>query len=76
MGTETSQARAGMDGELAEALVRSRRFFTRAEVSEDLRTLHRKGGRQADEFYRDRWSHDKVVRSTHRRAQSPVSTCR
>ena len=65
MGTETSQARAGMDGELTEALVRSRRFFTRAEVSEDLRTLHRKGGRQADEFYRDRWSHDKVVRSTH-----------
>ncbi|KUO15782.1 nitrate reductase subunit alpha [Streptomyces dysideae] len=54
-----------MDGELAEALVRSRRFFTRAEVSEDLRTLHRRGGREADEFYRDRWSHDKVVRSTH-----------
>jgi nitrate reductase / nitrite oxidoreductase, alpha subunit len=65
VGTETSQARAGMDSDLAEALVRSRRFFTRAEVSEDLRTLHRKGGRQADEFYRDRWSHDKVVRSTH-----------
>ncbi|MGC0400431.1 nitrate reductase alpha subunit [Streptomyces sp. SAI-126] len=54
-----------MDNDLAEALVRSRRFFTRAEVSDDLRTLHRKGGRQADEFYRDRWSHDKVVRSTH-----------
>ncbi|MFF5159562.1 nitrate reductase subunit alpha [Streptomyces sp. NPDC000348] len=54
-----------MDGGLAEALVRSRRFFTRAEVSADLRSLHRKGGRRADEFYRDRWSHDKVVRSTH-----------
>nr|WP_189857521.1 nitrate reductase subunit alpha [Streptomyces poonensis] len=54
-----------MDGDLAEALVRSRRFFTRAEVSDDLRTLHRKGGRQADAFYRDRWSYDKVVRSTH-----------
>nr|AQT39354.1 NarG [Streptomyces sp.] len=67
MSTETSpeRAQAGMDGELAEALVRSRRFFTRAEVSDDLRTLHRKGGRQADDFYRDRWSHDKVVRSTH-----------
>ena len=23
------------------------------------------GGREADDFYRDRWSHDKVVRSTH-----------
>ncbi|HEX6516786.1 MAG TPA: nitrate reductase subunit alpha [Nocardioidaceae bacterium] len=45
--------------------MRSRRYFTRAEVSSDLRTLHKKGGRQADDFYRDRWSHDKVVRSTH-----------
>ncbi len=55
----------GLDGALSEALVRSRRFFTRAEVSDDLRTLHRTGGRDADDFYRDRWSHDKVVRSTH-----------
>ena len=54
-----------MDGGVAEALVRTRRFFTKAEVSEDLRSLHRKGGREADSFYRDRWSHDKVVRSTH-----------
>jgi nitrate reductase alpha subunit len=54
-----------LDDELTDALVRTRRFFTRAEVSEDLRTLHKIGGRQADEFYRDRWSHDKVVRSTH-----------
>ncbi|GGT07266.1 nitrate reductase subunit alpha [Streptomyces kurssanovii] len=45
--------------------MRSRRFFTRAEVSDDGRTLHRIGGRGADGFYRDRWSHDKVVRSTH-----------
>ncbi|GAB3490061.1 nitrate reductase subunit alpha [Amycolatopsis cihanbeyliensis] len=51
--------------ELVDALVRTRRFFTRGEVSDDLRTLHHIGGRQADEFYRDRWSHDKVVRSTH-----------
>jgi len=55
----------GLDGGLSEALVRSRRFFTRGEVSPDLRALHKKGGRQADDFYRDRWSHDKVVRSTH-----------
>jgi nitrate reductase alpha subunit len=56
---------SGLDNELVDALVRTRRFFTRAEVSPDLRTLHKIGGRQADEFYRDRWSHDKVVRSTH-----------
>ncbi|MEP6816743.1 MAG: hypothetical protein ABI873_14450, partial [Marmoricola sp.] len=55
----------GLDGELSDALVRSRRFFTRGEVSADLRTLHKTGGREADDFYRDRWSHDKVVRSTH-----------
>ncbi|KOT90269.1 nitrate reductase [Streptomyces sp. NRRL F-5755] len=54
-----------MDGPLAEALVNSRRFFTRARVSDDGRTLYRTGGRAADAFYRDRWSHDKVVRSTH-----------
>ncbi|MFJ5559234.1 nitrate reductase subunit alpha [Streptomyces sp. NPDC093250] len=54
-----------MDGELAQALVSTRRFFTRAEISADLRSMHVKGGRLADEFYRDRWSHDKVVRSTH-----------
>jgi nitrate reductase / nitrite oxidoreductase, alpha subunit len=34
-------------------------------VSTDLRTLTKTGGRDADAFYRDRWSHDKVVRSTH-----------
>jgi nitrate reductase / nitrite oxidoreductase, alpha subunit len=55
----------GMDGGLAEALVRTRRFFTKGEVSTDLRSLHQTGGREADSFYRDRWSHDKVVRSTH-----------
>ena len=54
-----------MDGALSDALVRSRRFFTRGEVSDDLRTLSKAGGRAADDFYRDRWSHDKVVRSTH-----------
>ncbi|WP_405911008.1 nitrate reductase subunit alpha [Streptomyces sp. NBC_00828] len=56
---------AGLDGELADALVSTRRFFTRAEVSPDHRTLYKIGGRKADDFYRDRWSHDKVVRSTH-----------
>ena len=37
----------------------------RAEVSDDGRTLHQIGGRDADSFYRDRSSYDKVVRSTH-----------
>ncbi|APA98551.1 Nitrate reductase [Nocardia seriolae] len=54
-----------VDGDLTEALIRSRRFFTRTEMSPDLRSEYLRGGRQADDFYRDRWSHDKVVRSTH-----------
>ena len=45
--------------------MRSGRFFTPGEVSDDLRTVTRPGGREGDVFYRDRWSHDKVVRSTH-----------
>ncbi|MBK9477006.1 MAG: nitrate reductase subunit alpha [Tetrasphaera sp.] len=55
----------GFDGPLTDALVGTRRFFTKAEVSADKRTMHAKGGRKGDAFYRDRWAHDKVVRSTH-----------
>ena len=54
-----------LENPLQKALIGSRRFFTRAEVSDDARTLHEHGGREGDVFYRDRWSHDKVVRSTH-----------
>ena len=41
------------------------KYFQRGEISADQRTLHKVGGRAADDFYRDRWAHDKVVRSTH-----------
>jgi len=54
-----------MDSAFDDLLVGTRRYFTRGEVSDDLRTITQQGGRQADDFYRDRWSHDKVVRSTH-----------
>src|SRR5690348_9389514 len=63
-GKHTGHA-VGLDDPLVDALVSSRRYFTRGKVSDDLRTLTKQGGRQADDFYRDRWSHDKVVRSTH-----------
>ncbi|MDT0164276.1 nitrate reductase subunit alpha [Actinotalea sp. AC32] len=46
-------------------MLRLGRHLRKGEVSYDLRTLHQAGGREADTFYRDRWSHDKVVRSTH-----------
>jgi len=55
----------GTDGPAADALLRTGRFFTRRETSVDLRAVYRDGGREGDVFYRDRWSHDKVVRSTH-----------
>ena len=54
-----------MDGPVTDAVLRTGRFFRRGETSEDLRTVTRTGGRDADVFYRERWSHDKVVRSTH-----------
>ncbi|MDQ0147218.1 nitrate reductase alpha subunit [Pseudarthrobacter niigatensis] len=41
------------------------RFFTRWDQTDDGRAVFREGGRKGDIFYRDRWSHDKVVRSTH-----------
>jgi nitrate reductase / nitrite oxidoreductase, alpha subunit len=59
------RADVGLDGGLSEALVRTSRFFRKGEGGADLRSLHQVGGRDADAFYRDRWAHDKVVRSTH-----------
>jgi nitrate reductase / nitrite oxidoreductase, alpha subunit len=56
---------AGVDGPVSDALLKLGKFFTRWEESDDGRVAFRKGGRAGDVFYRDRWSHDKVVRSTH-----------
>ncbi|MBK5248583.1 MAG: nitrate reductase subunit alpha [Actinomycetales bacterium] len=56
---------AGLDGPASDVLLKLSRYLRKGEVSADLRTLHQIGGRDADVFYRDRWSHDKVVRSTH-----------
>ena len=55
----------GPDGPASDALLELGRFFTRWEESDDGRAAFLKGGRAGDVFYRDRWSHDKVVRSTH-----------
>jgi nitrate reductase / nitrite oxidoreductase, alpha subunit len=47
-------------------LLRRAQFFTPTGTpSVDYRELHRRGGRGAEEFYRERWRHDKEVRSTH-----------
>jgi nitrate reductase alpha subunit len=53
-------------GEPVEALLRRAQYFVPGgQPSPDFRAVHRKGGRGAEEFYRERWRHDKVVRSTH-----------
>jgi nitrate reductase alpha subunit len=46
-------------------LLAARRFFTQAAISADGRSLHESDPAEWDRFYRDRWAHDKVVRSTH-----------
>ena len=53
-------------GEPVEQLLRKAQFFVPGGTpSPDFREVHRRGGRGAEEFYRERWRHDKVVRSTH-----------
>lgn len=54
-----------IDGPASDALLRLGRFFTKWDETDDGRAVFREGGRAGDVFYRDRWSHDKVVRSTH-----------
>jgi nitrate reductase alpha subunit len=56
---------ARLDGPASDALLKLGRFFTDWDETDDGRAVFRKGGRAGDVFYRDRWSHDKVVRSTH-----------
>jgi nitrate reductase / nitrite oxidoreductase, alpha subunit len=52
-------------GEPVESLLRKAQYFVPGTASADHREVHRKGGRGAEEFYHERWRHDKVVRSTH-----------
>ncbi|MBB1508602.1 nitrate reductase subunit alpha [Tessaracoccus sp. MC1756] len=56
---------ARLDGPASDALLKLGRYFTQWETTDDDRAVFREGGREGDVFYRDRWSHDKVVRSTH-----------
>ena len=52
-------------GEAVEQLLRRAQYFTTGMPSADFREVHRQGGRGAEAFYRERWRHDKEVRSTH-----------
>ena len=53
------------DGKASDALLKLGKHFTRWQTTDDNRAVFREGGRAGDAFYRNRWSHDKVVRSTH-----------
>ena len=41
------------------------RYLTRGQVGADGRTVERDARSESEEFYRDRWRHDREVRSTH-----------
>jgi len=56
---------ARIDDPFVDALITARSFLSRSETSPDHRAVHYVGGREGDVFYRDRWSHDRIVRSTH-----------
>ncbi|MFI0720397.1 nitrate reductase subunit alpha [Streptomyces sp. NPDC021224] len=63
--TDTDPPGGGTPREAGAALLAAGRFFRRGETASDLHSEHLKGGREGDRFYRDRWSHDTVVNSTH-----------
>ena len=63
--TTTPEHQLRLDGPVSDLLLQTGRFFTRWNETADHRAVFREGGRAGDVFYRDRWSHDKVVRSTH-----------
>jgi nitrate reductase / nitrite oxidoreductase, alpha subunit len=51
--------------EASKSLLERVRYLTTGEVSADGRTVERTARSGAEEFYRDRWRHDREVRSTH-----------
>ncbi|HZK05751.1 MAG TPA: nitrate reductase subunit alpha [Actinomycetaceae bacterium] len=64
VGQEAPAAGAAVP-EYATGLFRLGSFLRRGTTSPDARQLFLTGGRDADSFYRRRWSYDKIVRSTH-----------
>ena len=67
MTTSTDPLVAGPDKQVENtpALFALGSYLRRGRASSDARRLFLTGGRQADTFYRHRWSHDKMVHSTH-----------
>ncbi len=61
----TDSASKAPDTESLPSLLKMGGYLRKGQVSDDARRLFLTGGRDADVFYRERWKHDKVVRSTH-----------
>ena len=64
MTTANTQA-AKPDDSNANPLFKFGGFLRKGEVGSEGQQIFLKGGREADVFYRNRWSFDKMVRSTH-----------
>ena len=65
MAQDSSPSHTGSSSNQANSLLRFGSFLRKGKVSESGQQLFLPGGRGADEFYRNRWSFDKMVRSTH-----------
>ncbi|MDN5963341.1 MAG: nitrate reductase subunit alpha [Actinomyces sp.] len=63
--TDTQDTASGSTRDPSAPIFRFGSFLRHGTASADTRQLFLKGGREADRFYRERWHHDKVVRSTH-----------
>src|SRR5690625_467468 len=63
--TDMAMDKIGIDGPATDALLECGKFFSNWDETQDMRADVRQGGREGDVFYRARWAHDKVVRTTH-----------
>jgi nitrate reductase alpha subunit len=65
MERQTESPLADSSNRASKALLRWLRYLGKGTPSEDGRVVVRESSSRAEEFYRDRWRHDKEVRSTH-----------
>lgn len=65
----TTRARGGTEaetsGSAAASILTRARYFTTGEVASDGRVVVREKSDRGEAFYRDRWRHDRRIRSTH-----------
>ena len=62
---ESPRPAAGKHSSAGASLLSRTRYFTRGQASDDGRVVIRESDARSEDFYRERWRHDKRVRSTH-----------